>query len=480
MIRTLTLSMVGLACFAAASPDAGRIMPSATVATPTFSPSPGTYDSALSVSISCATPGATIRYTTDGQDPTRLSPAYQSPLSVTHTTTVKAKAFKFGLTGSAVAAADYVLTPPPAPAIKLVPVAGGLEDLVAVTHAGDGSGRLFLTLQQGEVLIHDGSQLLATPFLDLRSVVLASGERGLLSIAFHAGFPSTPYFYVDYTRKPDGATVIARYRLSPGDPGQADPASAATLLVIPQPYPNHNGGQLQFGPDGYLYIGMGDGGSANDPGCRAQRDNTLLGKMLRIDVNQSFDTAPFYGIPPDNPMTVGPPEAWAKGLRNPWRYAFDRSTGDLLIADVGQSAREEMDFQPAGAAGGRNYGWKVMEGSLCGDGGRRRCPADTPPCHDPSYTLPVIEYDHSDGRCSITGGYRYRGSQIPALAGYYLHGDYCSGEIFGANQVGEAWMSTVLLATPHLISAFGEDEAGELYLAAYGSGGGLYKIVAGP
>jgi glucose/arabinose dehydrogenase len=322
--------------------------------------------------------------------------------------------------------------------------------------------------------------VLPTPFLDIRPVVLGQGERGLLSIALHPGFAATPYVYVNYTRQPDGATVVARYRVSPGDPNQADPASAATLLVIPQPFPNHNGGQLQFGPDGFLYIGMGDGGFANDPGCRAQRDDTLLGKMLRIDVDQSFDTPPFYGIPPTNPLTVGPPEAWDKGMRNPWRFSFDRMTGDLLIGDVGQDAREEVDFEPAGSAGGRNYGWKMMEGSICGKGRRRGCPGTVPRCHHPSLVLPILEYDHSAGRCSVTGGYRYRGSQIPGLAGYYVHGDFCSGEIFGASPIGDVWASTVLLATPYLVSAFGEDEAGELYLAAYGTGGGLYKIVPGP
>jgi len=174
---------------------------------------------------------------------------------------------------------------------------------------------------------------------------------------------------------------------------------------------------------------------------------------------------------------VGPPEAWAKGLRNPWRFSFDRTTGDLLIADVGQGTREEVDFEPAGLGGGKNYGWKVMEGTVCGAGGDSGCAGTVPACHDPSLSLPILEYDHSGGHCSITGGYRYRGSQVPSLTGYYVHADYCSGEIFGATLAGETWTSTPLLDTPYLISTFGEDEAGELYVARYGSGGGLYKIV---
>jgi glucose/arabinose dehydrogenase len=445
-------------------------------ATPTLSPEPGTYDSRLSVALSTATDGASIRYTTNGREPTLFSPVYSSPIAISRTTTVKAKAVLRGWSSSDVATGVYTLRP----AITLVPVAEGLGDVVAVANAGDGSGRLFVTLQEGRVVVLDGTQVLPTPFLDIRSDVAFGGEQGLLSIAFHPGFPTIPYFYADYTRRSDGATVIARYRLLPADPNRADPASAVTLLVIGQPFANHNGGQLQFGPDGYLYIGMGDGGSANDPLCLAQRDDTLLGKMLRIDVDQNFDTSPYYGIPPTNPMTVGPPEAWANGLRNPWRFSFDRMTGDLLIGDVGQGAREEVDFEPAGAGGGKNYGWKVMEGTVCGGGGGSGCPDTVPACHDPNLSLPILEYDHSAGRCSITGGYRYRGSQNPLLSGYYVYADYCSGEIFGATPAGDTWTSTSLLDTSYLISSFGEDEAGELYVARHGSSGGLYKIVPRP
>ena len=221
------------------------------------------------------------------------------------------------------------------PAVALLSIATGVTAPVAITNAHDGSGRLFITLQDGRVMIHNGCQLLSTPFLDIRSVVLSGGEQGLLSIAFHPAFPATPYFYVYYTRKPDGAIVIARYRVSTGNANVADPASAAVLIVIPHPdFTNHNGGQVQFGPDGYLYFATGDGGSGNDPSCNAQSNASRLGKMMRIDVNQNFNTPPFYGIPPTNPF-VGPgdppDEVWAKGLRNPYRFSFDRVLGDLLI-----------------------------------------------------------------------------------------------------------------------------------------------------
>jgi glucose/arabinose dehydrogenase len=366
-----------------------------------------------------------------------------------------------------------------APSITLVPVASGLADIVAATHAGDGSGRLFITLQDGQIVIFDGSQVLGTPFLDISSLVRCCGEEGLLSVAFHPNYPVNGFFYVYYVNN-SGNLVVARYHVS-GNPNVADPASAAILLVIPHPTnSNHNGGQLQFGPDGYLYIGTGDGGSGNDPPCNAQRDNTLLGKLLRIDVDQNVNMSPFYGIPPTNPFVGGGDpldEIWAKGLRNPWRFSFDRLTGDLFIGDVGQSAREEVDFQPAAVAGGQNWGWKIMEGTQCGGGGSSGCPAGAPACNDPSLLLPILEYDHSGGRCSITGGYRYRGSQFPSLEGYYLYADYCSGEIFAASESGGTWSGALLLNTPHLITTFGEDESGELYVAHQAGNGTLYRIV---
>ncbi len=357
-----------------------------------------------------------------------------------------------------------------APIITLEQIAANLADAVAITHAGDESGRLFITLQAGQIVIYDGTRVVSTPFLDISPLVLCCGERGLLSVAFHPNYRANGLFYVNYTRRPDGATVIARYSVS-SNPNVADPNSAVVLLTIPQPFANHNGGQLQFGPDGYLYIGMGDGGGAGDPQDNAQNLGTLLGKILRIDV----DGGSPYRIPPDNPFVENPDdpatlgEIWALGLRNPWRFSFDRGTRDLFIGDVGQGSREEVDFQPAGSPGGQNYGWRLMEGTLCFN------PSSN--CNDGTLTLPILEYDHSLG-CSITGGYRYRGSQFPELNGTYFYADFCSGRIWGATRNSDgSWTTSQLLDTPHSITTFGEDEVGEMYLAHYSSSGAIYRIV---
>ncbi len=356
------------------------------------------------------------------------------------------------------------------PEIALVPLASGIGPITSIANAGD--ARLFLTLQTGKVLIFSGGQIQPVPFQDLAPLVSCCGERGLLGIAFHPQYAANRFFFVDYTNTA-GNTVIARYQASAGNPDVADAASGVTLLTITQPFSNHNGGQLQFGPDGYLYIGMGDGGSANDPFCNGQRDDTLLGKLLRIDVNQNVSTAPFYGIPPSNPfVAAGAPadRVWAKGLRNPWRFSFDRLNGDLYIADVGQNAREEIDFQPGASVGGENYGWKLMEGTLCGSGGSSGCPAGVPPCNSPSFKFPLYEYGHvGTGGCTgtVIGGYVYRGAAYPQLAGVYLYGDYCFGRLFGNGQ----------MLSPNVpqLTTFGEDASGEVYL---GTGEGrLYRIV---
>jgi glucose/arabinose dehydrogenase len=361
-----------------------------------------------------------------------------------------------------------------APAVILQPLATGLDSVTAITNAGD--GRLFVTLQFGKIVIWDGTQILPTPFLDVSTIISAGGERGLLSTAFHPGYATNGFFFINYTDITSGATVIARYHVSAFDRNQADAFSGQVLLTIAQPYANHNGGQLQFGPDGYLYVGMGDGGSANDPQCNAQSSASLLGKMLRIDVNQNVNQAPYYGIPADNPYvhTTGPAEAWAFGMRNPWRFSFDRLTGDLYIGDVGQDAREEVDFQPASSAGGQNYGWKIMEGSLCGTQGNAGCTFPTAVCGDPSYTLPVIEYTHDNGACAVTGGYVYRGQSIAGLYGNYVFGDYCSGVIYAAIQQSGSWSAVVLPIQVSSLSTFGEDSSGELYVGT--ASGSLYLI----
>jgi len=355
---------------------------------------------------------------------------------------------------------------PPPVAVSFTPVAGGLNLPVHIGHAGDGSGRLFLVEQPGRILILGNGTVLPTPFLDIRALVLSGGERGLFSVAFPPGYPSKGYFYVDYTRVPDGATVVARYSVT-ADPNIADNGSETVLLTVAQPFSNHNGGQLAFGPDGYLYVGMGDGGSGGDPQNNAQSPGSLLGKLLRLDVESG---AVPYGIPADNPFLSDPTfleEIWALGLRNPWRFSFDRDTGDLYLADVGQNRVEEVDFLPFGSGSGSNYGWSVMEGDLC---------FSDPFCTPDGLVLPVATYDHSQG-CSVTGGYVYRGSSYPALQGLYFFGDFCSGRVWGLRRNGTSWENVLLSDTAFSISTFGEDETGDLYLADYGSGT-VYRIVS--
>lgn len=349
------------------------------------------------------------------------------------------------------------------PNVVLQRVVGGLVHPVSIAHTAD--ARLFIAQQEGRVMIFDGTRLLPQPFLDVSSLVSTGGERGLLGIAFHPRYAENGRFFIDYTDR-NGNTVIARYTVSANDPNVADPNSAVPILFVQQPFANHNGGQLQFGPDGYLYIGMGDGGSAGDPGNRAQNLNELLGKLLRLDVD-----AAMYSIPPSNPFarrSGARGEIWAYGLRNPWRFAFDRASADLWIADVGQGSWEEIDFQPAASIGGENYGWRRMEGTHC------FTPASN--CNDGTLVLPVIEYGHDDGACSVTGGSVYRGARFPGLQGMYVYGDYCNGVIWGARRdANGAVTSRVLRNTTIAISTFGEDANGELYVADY-DGGVLYQL----
>ncbi|MDQ6720084.1 MAG: PQQ-dependent sugar dehydrogenase [Candidatus Dormibacteraeota bacterium] len=348
-------------------------------------------------------------------------------------------------------------------AFKLTRVVGGLQSPVFVTYAPDGSGRLFVVEQAGRILILKDGRLLTTPFLDVRARVSAGGERGLLSVAFHPDFAVNGVFIVDYTRASSraadvGDTIIARYRVTPPSGDVADAASVETLMTIHQPQSNHNGGLVRFGPDGMLYVGMGDGGSAGDVGAghapqgNGQSLTTLLGKMLRIQVGATGS----YTVPADNPNLGGGArrEIWSYGLRNPWRFSFDRATGDLYIADVGQSAWEEIDFQQAPGKGGVNYGWPVWEGAHIYRGGVRMS----------GDTKPVASYSHVGGLCSITGGYVYRGSRIPALNGFYVLGDYCTGKIWSLVRLGGKWYLSPLVDTAFHISSFGEDEAGELYV----------------
>jgi glucose/arabinose dehydrogenase len=364
----------------------------------------------------------------------------------------------------------------PFPTIQIQPVASGFASPVTVTNAGDGSGRPFVVQQPGQIRILVNGTILPTPFLDISDLVSCCGEQGLLGLAFHSDYAINGFFYVDYTDNA-GNTVVARYTVSVNDPNVADANSAYTILSQVQPFPNHNGGHLAFGPDAYLYISLGDGGSGGDPQENGQNLQTWLGKILRVDINSDGfpgDPNRNYAVPPDNPF-VGNPDAldeiWAYGVRNPWRFSFDCETGDLFIADVGQSAWEEIDFQLAASTGGENYGWDVLEGMHCFE--------DQPPGSCDQFlngesTLPVLEYSHSLG-CSVTGGYRYRGQLYPQLNGIYFYADLCSGTIWGAIQDNGGWVSQDLLHSGLTVTTFGEDESGEVYVADY-SGGTLYRI----
>ncbi len=380
------------------------------------------------------------------------------------------------------------------PDLFLQQVATGLTAPLAARHAGDGSGRLFIVEQEGAIRIKTGTEILPTPFLDITSLVNCCGERGLLGLAFHPDYANNGYFYVNYTNA-QGDTVVARYQVSAGDPNVADPASASVVLTVDQDFSNHNGGNILFGPDGYLYIGMGDGGSFGDPCDRAQTldpanlnnsgscapdgdfsgnpdSRALLGKMLRIDVDSpGVNTdgvcaeGANYGIPADNPFEANGDsrcsETWAWGLRNPWRWSFDRQTGDIFMGDVGQNAADEINFQPAASTGNEHYGWSCREGDLPYD--NSRCLAGV------TMTEPILVEPLTSGNCAIIGGYRYRGP-VAALNGLYFYGDTCTGQIWYASESGGNWTRQEWLhGEPILqfsLGSFGEDENGEVYVVS--------------
>jgi glucose/arabinose dehydrogenase len=361
--------------------------------------------------------------------------------------------------------------------IRRTAIATGFQSPVDIVAAPGDTTRLFIVEQGGRIRIIRDGIVVATPFLDVSSKTTGGGEQGLLGLAFHPNYATNRRLFVYYTRSGDGALIIERYERSADHPERTDFTSGRVLLAIPHSgATNHNGGKLAFRSDGYLYIGTGDGGGGNDPFNNGQNFGTRLGKMLRVDVN--VETPPYYAIPPSNPysaMTCNGagsgtcPEIWALGLRNPFRFSFDRLTADVFIGDVGQGAREEVDYEPLGAPAGRNYGWRIMEGNIC-------TPAFGPTCTPPpNYAPPIFDYDRGQGS-STTGGFRYRGSRIPALAGAYLYADFGSGRLWAATSNGTGtWTPQQLLLNAAGVSSFGEDSAGELYVTNYFNGT-IYRL----
>lgn len=356
--------------------------------------------------------------------------------------------------------------PSPIPDVKLeVVVIKGLIDPVHITNAVDGSGRLFITEQAGVIRILKGGMLLPASFLDIRERVKSGGEMGLLSVAFHPRFGENGRFFVNYTSSRGGLhTVVSEFRVGQ-NPDVADSKSEKVILTVDQPFSNHNGGQITFGPDGYLYIGMGDGGGANDPYGHGQNLSTLLGAILRIDVDKT-EKGTQYRVPDDNPFNAHPnvrPEIWAYGLRNPWRFSFDPLTGVLYAGDVGQYDREEIDI----ISPGKNYGWNIMEGTIC-------TPGVNPKCNKTALTPPLIDYGRNEG-ITVIGGFVYRGHDIPALCGTYIYGDWGSGKIWALRHQGHKVIEQrMLLDTRLSISSFGIDERYEVYVVDHK--GGVYKI----
>jgi glucose/arabinose dehydrogenase len=372
--------------------------------------------------------------------------------------------------------------------LRSVIVEENWRNLTLITSPPGDESRVFVLEQNtaNVMLVKDGN-FQFTPFLSLNGLTSTGAERGLLGLAFHPRYAQNGRFYVYFTRAGDSGVMLVRYQRSAANPDLADPTSAVTILgPLTRPvFSDHNAGSMQFGPDGYLYVSIGDGGHTDnnnpDPNCNAQNPLSLFGKILRLDV----DGGTPYAIPPGNPFVGNPgyrPEIWALGLRNPWRMSFDRTTGDLWIGDVGHETREEINFQPAGV-GGRNYGWKIMEGTTCFPHGSG-CAPTLPPCQDPVYTPPVYEYDHNQG-CAVIGGFVYRGCAIPELRGTYFFSDYCANKIWSFRLVnGQVTQFTdrtaqLQLPAPHNftgITAFGEDARGEIMFCSYSGKG--YRIAA--
>jgi len=358
---------------------------------------------------------------------------------------------------------SIVLPPEGAGSLRLELVESGFASPVYLASPPGDSARLFVVEQTGRIRIVQHGQLLPAAFLDIHSRLVSGGEQGLLSVAFHPNYAANGFFYVNYTDL-NGDTRVERYTVSVADSNLADTATHKLILFIPQPYSNHNGGLVMFGLDGMLYVGMGDGGSGGDPQNRAQHPDSLLGKLLRIDLDHGDP----YAIPVNNPFATGggAREIWALGLRNPWRFSFDLPSGLLYIGDVGQDSWEEVDVEPA-SQGGLNYGWRIVEGAHC---------YNPDPCNSAGLVLPVLEYSHADG-CSVIGGFVYRGTRFPALAGQYFFSDYCQGWLRSARYANGAVASRTLWSpdvNPGSVLSFGQDARGELYVLS--GNGAVYRI----
>lgn len=397
--------------------------------TPTFSPTP-----AVKPSISAPSPASTVTLTSTSSPVAATSPAdVPTPANVPLSSVHVERAF---------------------PNLSF-------PRMVHLTYADDGANRLFLALQAGRIMTlpNDQHADTASLFLDINERVNDAGnEEGLLGLAFDPDYRRNGYFYVHYSASGPRRSIVSRFSVSGNDPNVADAESERIILQVAQPYSNHNGGQLLFGPDGYLYAGLGDGGSRGDPGQNGQNTSTLLGSILRIDVDP-VDSEDAYAIPSDNPFADQGEgvrgEVWAYGLRNPWRFTFDRVTGDLWAGDVGQYRFEEVNIIKSGG----NYGWNVMEGFHC-----FQSPGD---CNQEGLSQPLIEYDRGDG-CSVTGGYVYRGARLPSLYGAYIYGDFCSGKIWALRYDGDQVSENLEIVDSSLtISAFGEDQSGELYILSF-------------
>jgi glucose/arabinose dehydrogenase len=373
------------------------------------------------------------------------------------------------VTGCGSGGGTFTTTPPPpsgTSSITLTPFVSGLSSPVDFQTPDDGSGRIFIVQQPGTIRIISGGSLLTMPFLDITSKVnFDGGEQGFLGLAFHPNYNQNKRFYLNYDRLSGGQmqTVIAEYQLSV-DPNAADPASERILLTVNQPFPNHKGGQMAFGPDGFLYIAFGDGGGEGDPQGNGQNRQTLLGKILRIGVDPPFTSGLQYAIPADNPFvgTSDRGEIWAYGFRNPWRFSFERGASRLFVADVGQDRFEEVDLVQKGL----NYGWNTMEGAHCFN--------PSSGCTMTGLTLPIAEYDHSEGT-TVIGGYLYHGIAISGLAGAYVFGDFGNGKVYQLTESSGTWTRTLLLSSGPHMSAFGQDSTGELYVIDYVNGS-VFKI----